>query len=174
MSEDRWEAKYVDCIKRYEQMALAWENSRERHLSERKLLRANNDLLAKSNEELLGLLKGYKVHENKYAVPLIWKSDSRMGEEHEGFVVGVDEGAGIRALVQENATLQAQVEKLREALESLTGAASKPLVNIVKRWPENVSHVVDRLEIHQGNSKILAKAISDAQEALATSAQEGS
>ena len=34
MSEDRWEAKYVDCVKRYEQMALAWENSRERHLAQ--------------------------------------------------------------------------------------------------------------------------------------------
>ena len=62
------------------------------------------------------LREKYKVHENKYAVPLMWKSDSHPGREYEGFVVGVDEGTGIRTLVQENATL-------REAVRILTAGA---------------------------------------------------
>ena len=63
--------------------------------------------------EVEQLREKYKVHENKYAVPLVWKSDSRPGQEFEGFVVGVDEGAGIRALVQENATLMEEVKRLQ-------------------------------------------------------------
>ena len=67
MSEDRWEAKYVDCIKRYEQLSLEWEKSRERHRSEvERLTHLHNldhslaDQWQKKNEELLGLLENIK------------------------------------------------------------------------------------------------------------------
>ena len=110
------------------------------------------------------LREKYKVHENKYAVPLVWKSDSRPREEYEGFVIGVDEGAGIRALVQENTTLQAQVEEMLGLLKVMREDNLLLAKKVSALRKLNTAY-------RFGDQKLADAALSEL-EALATPAQE--